>query len=125
MLKEYNLSVNDFNEPLVDEGAKAVCTLLARLILLEPGTIQSHPDMGVGIISKFRFSFTGRAAELKGLIESQINKYLPSLSGVQINVQEANKVYYITAQMDKQLYGISIDSNMNTQTAYKTLTELS
>lgn len=123
-IKEYTLSVNEFNNPKILKDAEAVGTLLVRLLLLEPGTFESHPDMGVGIVSRYRYSFNGRAEELRVEFERQIEKYLPSLKGITINVSEIDNTYYLRAQIDNGLYAISFSDNFNVQYAYKSLTDL-
>jgi hypothetical protein len=57
-ISEFGFSVDEFNNPKVYKNAEAVSTLLVRLLLLEPGTIQSHPNAGVGLISRYRYSDT-------------------------------------------------------------------
>ena len=55
-MKEHVLSLNNFNMPKVYNGSDAEYILIVRLLLLEPGKIQTHPYMGVGIISRYRYN---------------------------------------------------------------------
>lgn len=48
-MKEHVLSLNDFNMPKVFDASNSIYVLIVRIILLEPGTFQSHPEMGIGI----------------------------------------------------------------------------
>jgi hypothetical protein len=52
---DYVFSINPINKPELLEGAKAVYTLLVRLFLLNPGTYQSNPDMGIGLVKNYRY----------------------------------------------------------------------
>ena len=79
-LKEYSLSINSFNNPDELKRADAACLLIMRLILLTPGTIQTYPEMGVGLITKYRFMYDTELQNLKKLITDQINLYLPELN---------------------------------------------
>ena len=79
-LKEYSLSINSCNNPDELKRADAACLLIMRLILLTPGTIQTHPEMGVGLITKYRFMYDTELQNLKKLITDQINLYLPELN---------------------------------------------
>lgn len=116
-INEYCMTNNDFMQPKVLKDAEAIATRLAWLILLEPGTFQSHPDMGVGLISKFRYGFEEDAATLKERIVDQINKYLPEYRGVSINVSFDKKDgYRISAEINGVLFGISYDKETNTPT---------
>lgn len=123
-LNEYTLSVNNFLEPDVKSGPEAVCKLLVQLLLLEPNTFDTHPDMGVGIVSRYRYSFTGHADELQRDFQNQITKYLPVLTGVVINVKEIQRMYYITATFNKTVYMISVDDNFRINTDVKSLNEI-
>lgn len=122
-ITESCMSVDDFENPKLFKDAEAVAVLLTRLILLEPGTIQSHPDAGVGIMSKFRYSFEGAASELKARIQEQIETYMPRFRGAKIDVQEKDGEFRITAEIDDTLYGIYY--NINTHNISQTYTNLS
>lgn len=124
-ITEFSFSVDDFKTPKVYKDAEAIATLLVRLLLLEPGTIQSHPDMGVGLISKYRFSTEGSAATLQGEYQRQVEKYLPQFQGVQISVTEKDKKFKISVQIEDTLYGIYYDVNKTVvQSGYTKLTDL-
>lgn len=124
-ITEFAFSVDDFKNPKLYKNAEAVSTLLVRLLLLEPGTIQSHPDMGVGLISKYRFSVEGEGVNLQGEYQRQIEKYLPQFQGVQVSVKEKNKQFQISVQIDDTLYGIYYDTEKTTvQTGYTNLIDL-
>lgn len=123
-MHEYCFSINDFGNPKIYEDAEAMSVILTRLLLLEPGTFQSHPNMGVGLVSKYRYSFAGRATELKEDFEKQIALYLPTFQGVKINVTESNNTYYITAEINKVLYGIVVKDDMSTTASYKSLSDI-
>lgn len=122
---EFSLSVNEFNEPKKYVNAEAICMLLSRLLLLEPGTIQSHPEMGVGLISKYRYSFAEDADKLKNDFQSQIDKYLPQFTGIKIEVSVKDKQFYISTKINNTLYSISYNALTSEITSsYKTLADL-
>ena len=73
--KEYCLSLDNFNRPAEITGGEAVAYLIARLIMLEPGSDPLHPTMGVGLVSKYRYST--KMEELKTDIKDQISTWLP------------------------------------------------
>lgn len=124
-ITEFSLSVDDFNNPKTYKDAEAISVLLTRLLLLEPGTIQSHPEAGVGLISKYRFGVEGVASELQAEFQKQIETYLPRLQGAKITVKEKDKVLMIAAEIDNTLYGIYYDTNTsNIKTEYTSLSNL-
>lgn len=122
---EFLLSVDEFNNPKIKRGPDAICTLLMRLALLEPGTIQSHPEAGLGLVSRYKFSEEGTAGQLEADFKYQIERYLPQLQGINIHVTESNKQFNITVEIDSILYAISVDTETNTvSNKYKRLSEL-
>lgn len=126
-IREYSLKVNDFNEPKVYEKQQALMLLLTRLILLEPGTFQSHPDMGVGLISNFRYRVDDGSlvSDLKSRIQSQINTYLPFLDGVNVLVEIHDKSFYVTIGIDDLIFGVLYNTQTNDlSTDYTTIAEL-
>jgi hypothetical protein len=66
--------------------------LLVRLILLEPGTFQTHPDCGVGLVSRYRYAKNLDIARLQKDIKDQIAKYLPqfTLTDVRCELGDVN-----------------------------------
>ena len=101
-LKEHVMSVdNNVNRPLILKGDNAVTMLIVRLIMLEPGTFQTHPDMGVGIVSRYRHSNEIDLSELRRRINNQIETYLPMFTNVEVDVDLDNDrhclLIYITS----------------------------
>lgn len=92
-MQEALLSVNKYDRPKVLKNENATSMLLLRLLLLTPGTIQSRPNMGVGIISRWRYTDMENIKDLESEIERQISKYLPNLiaSKVTVNPSENRK----------------------------------
>jgi hypothetical protein len=96
-----NRSITDLNEPLMTidkfyksivlSGTDAAVIQIIRLILLEPGTIQTHPECGVGIVSKFRHSTEVDIKELEDRIATQISTYLPMYTTIRVAVEIDNK----------------------------------
>lgn len=98
-LKEPLMTINQFQRPIELEGTDAQIMLITRLILLDPGTIQTHPDMGVGLVSMYRYTVEVDLDKLRNRIQSQISKYLPMFTTVQVkvdlNVNEHTLYIYI------------------------------
>lgn len=83
----------------------AIYILLQRLMLLDPGSIQSHPDMGVGIITKWRYSYYENIDLLQSEIQTQIEKYLPQLQGVNVKIARADHHdIIISIEVNNKLY---------------------
>lgn len=124
-ISEFGFSVDEFNNPKVYKNAEAVSTLLVRLLLLEPGTIQSHPNAGVGLISRYRYSVEGSASKLQSEFQKQIETFLPQLQGVKVYVTEKDRMFIIGAEINGTLYGISFDrDNTKITTNYTSLSKL-
>lgn len=77
---------------------------------MEKGTIQSHPEMGVGIRSRYRFADTNKMSMLKYDIKNQIESYLPpSYGNVDVNCQIINKVIVINIVANEMLFRFTYD----------------
>lgn len=81
------LSVDKYYKPLVVNGENYATLLLVRLILLEPGTFQTHPDCGVGLVSRFRYASDVDMVKLSNIIKDQIMKYLPQFTLVKVRCE--------------------------------------
>lgn len=122
---EFCFSVDDFQNPKQYKNPEAIATLLTRLLLLEPGLYQSHPEMGVGLISRFRYSVEGYEKDLRSEFERQINKYLPWFEGVRISVKQKNQTYYIGAEIDEVIYSFYYDADRESlKTTYVPISSL-
>lgn len=96
-MKEQVLSIDSFNNPLNLEDKEAIATIIIRLILLNPGTIQSHPKMGIGLTTRWRYCSEEQLSDLEKEIKEQMATYIPSLSVNDVIVYYNNK--YLVLQM--------------------------
>lgn len=84
---EYLLSIDKFKKPVhITNKTYHAFLLIIRLILMNPGTIQSNPEMGVGLVSKFRYGFSNDISDLSNEINNQISTYLPTFSFIDVSV---------------------------------------
>ena len=110
-MKEHVLSLNDFNMPKVFNENDSAYVLIIRLLLLEPGKFQSHPEMGVGIRSRYRFTNDENLlVSLKNDINNQINKYLPELVATDVTVTKNDKVIGIIINTADGSYVVAYDT---------------
>ena len=106
--REYLISVNKLNEPIVEKEQRAIALLLLRLILLDPGSDPLHPDMGVGI-RKFRYS-VDTLNKLQDRVKKQIETYLPDFASSEVNITiNSNKTCNIEITINDTIY--TYDSN--------------
>lgn len=86
MQDDHLLTLNNMNRPVVLEDKDATYYKLIRLIWMEKGTYPDHPDMGVGIVSNFRFTTDTELENLKSSVEEQIRTYIPEALDSQVDV---------------------------------------
>lgn len=111
-ITDHALALDSFLNPVTYKGRSAIEVLLCRLILLEPGTIQTHPNMGVGIVSRYRNAPSSELAVLDDDIKNQINTYLPGLVGVEVKTNLVkNGVLRIAIKANDQLFALTYDSS--------------
>ena len=104
------LSVDKYYKPLVAKGENYATLMLIRLILLEPGTFQTHPDMGVGLVSRFRYSTGIDMVKLAASIKEQIMTYLPQFTLTDVRCilgdeedQKVIKIYITSEELNAYL----------------------
>lgn len=112
---EYLLSINEFMQPKVLKKDQAAYTDIIRLFLLEPGTNQTHPEMGIGIRSRYRFSDTSEVFKLQQEVKDQIQTYLPNLltMDVQIETYGTTLAIFITSE-DEEIYAVGYNTETGT-----------
>lgn len=102
---EYTLTTDEFGKPRVLEGPDAIAQLFIHLILLEPGTYSERPEMGVGLVSRWRYTTSDDIDALRDCIKVQIATYLPDLSDTTVDVKlNDNHELYIGILHDGILY---------------------
>lgn len=114
--QESLLSLDEYQKPKVVKDKDAIFYLLVRLLLLEPGrTDQTHPEMGIGIVSGYRYSYTEDLPQLEAECAKQISTYLPDLGGadVKISTNQDNELL-INITINNTLYQFKTDSKRNT-----------
>lgn len=77
--KELQLGLNSFNVPAETSGVQAWVRLIVQLMFLVKGTIQSEPNMGIGI-QNYEFSTIDNIIDdLEAEITDQIRTYLSDI----------------------------------------------
>lgn len=102
-------ATNNFDEPEIVEGINAAQVMLIRLFLLEKNTIQSHPDMGIGIVSRWRFRDNADLSSLSVECQNQIETYLPQLAGSTVDLVPQGKDLYIKVTHNNIVYGFKLN----------------
>ena len=124
-IHEQTFSVDDFNEPKQFKNARAVMALLTRMLLLDPGTIQTHPECGVGLVSRYRYATEGEEYNLKSDIIKNITNFLPQFQGAQVQVQMVNHSFRINIVIENYVFGFLYDiDGQNLSGKYKKIQDL-
>ena len=111
-MKSHLMTLNDFNMPKVLEGTYSMYTNIIYLILLEPGKFQSHPTMGVGIKSRWRYNNEeGFLFNLQREIHSQIERFLPQLINVNVSLAMQDTLLHITINTETAIYELVYNSS--------------
>ena len=113
MIETYGISIDEYGKPKIYKNKDAKKLLLAQLILLNPGTFQSHPGMGVGLIKNWRYSYIDNMASLQMEITRQIETYLPIFDGVSVNIQQ-------NPNNDKEIFILITDDSNNETYGFQT-----
>lgn len=125
IFREYLVGTDDFNNPKVVYGKKAIGVIVCRLLLLEPGTDPMRPEMGVGIVSKYRYMFPDNLNELKRDIAYQLNKYLFPYQRVAITMWvETDKTLRMDIVIDDNTYKYVIEEQEDNRITLEELLDM-
>lgn len=120
-MEAHVLSLNDFNMPKVFNASDSAYVHIIQLILLEPGKYQSHPNMGVGIRSRYRHNNEDNfLIDLKSDITNQIMSYLPELTDVSVSLTHNNHILGIIIDTSTGTYVVAYNSVTDTMDAAAT-----
>ena len=118
MQKAHVLSLNEFNMPKVFSESDSAYVHIIYLLLLEPGTFQSHPNMGVGLRSRYRYNNNENfLLDLKNSITDQISTYLPELTFIDISLTVSNTTLGIIIDTTNGAYVLAYDSEKDVMDA--------
>lgn len=118
MQKAHVLSLNEFNMPKVFDESDSTYVHIIYLLLLEPGTFQSHPNMGVGLRSRYRYNNDENfLLDLKNSITNQISTYLPELTFVDISLSISNATLGIIIDTTNGAYVLAYNSEKDVMDA--------
>lgn len=101
---DHLFATNNFSKPKSISGKDEIHIQLLRLLNMTPGTMPNNPDMGVGILTKFKFGSEEQAEELEERISSQILDYI-GVQADQVTVELVDSMYKITIIIDNTIYG--------------------
>lgn len=120
-MEAHVLSLNDFNMPKVFSASDSAYVHIIYLLLLDPGKFQSHPNMGVGLRSKYRHNNDENfLLDLKSDITNQIDTYLPELGDVSVSLSHNDHVLGIIIDTTTGSYVLAYDSITETMDAAAT-----
>ena len=120
-MESHVLSLNEFNMPKVFNASDSAYIHIIQLILLEPGKYQSHPNMGVGIRSRYRYNNEDNfLIDLKSDITNQIMTYLPELTNVTVSLTHNNHILGIIIDTSTGTYVVAYNSVTDTMEAAAT-----
>lgn len=90
-MNEYLLDVDKRQQPKVFTKYEGDRINVFRLIMLEPGTFPTHPTLGVGLVSRWRFRDVDTIkSSLASTIEAQLKDFMPQLIDPQVTVKIVN-----------------------------------
>lgn len=112
-IQEPLMSINKYDKPKILKNEDATYMVLMRLLLLDPGSIQSHPRMGVGIVTKWRYSDMETLKDIELEIEKQISTFLPHLIASKVEVlpnPQRNGEILIKITINNVVYAFETDN---------------
>lgn len=89
-MTEHLMSISKTQTPKILTGVDGDKMAIMRLILMEPGLYETHPEMGVGLVSKYKYKdIKTIEATLPDNIKSQMRTYMPQIIEPEVAVSFA------------------------------------
>jgi hypothetical protein len=121
-VRDYLLGLDDLQQPRVIDMSiirpnewNSAILMIARLILLVPGTYEDHPTMGIDIKGRYRFAFEDELYHLSQEISDQIIMFLPEFRLVSVNAYFRNESLVGYIVIDIELEQVTYRLLYNTQ----------
>lgn len=90
-ISDYLLGLDDLQQPqridmsIIRPGEwNSAVLIIARLILMRKGQLDDHPEMGIDIRGRYRFSFDSELVQLSQEIQEQVAQYAPEFAPVDV-----------------------------------------
>lgn len=90
-ISDYLLGLDDLQQPqridmsIIRPGEwNSAILMIARLILMRRGQLDDHPELGIDIRGRYRFSFDSELIQLSQEIQDQVAQYLPEFAPVDV-----------------------------------------
>lgn len=115
---DYSLSINKIQQPKVYENLEALQLQIKKLLLMEKGTYESVPNMGVGI-RNYRYKYNEESEALKEEIQQQISTYLPYFTLVEVDIVKIeNKIITFNVILDKNILQFKSNTEEKTLSSF-------
>lgn len=111
-MTESVLSMNDFGEPKILKNTDAIGIMIIRLLILNKGSLELHPNMGIGLIENYRHSFSDNLSKLETEIENQVFKYITK-TPTNVDLNLVNNILYISIYIDNKRYIFNFNTENN------------
>ena len=111
-MQESLLSMNNFGEPKILSNGNAYAISIIRLLMMDKGSIELHPEMGIGLVKNYRYSFTDNLENLRTEIETQVSNYITKIP-VTVELYEDSKILYISITIENKKYIFNFNTENN------------
>lgn len=111
LITEHLLSTDDYNKPHTIKDKDALAVLIIRLLIMHPGTNPLHPEMGIGLIERYRYCSSDDIPTLNTEIEEQMRQFLPDFRFTKVECSTVNGSINVSIAIDDTLYSFTTESN--------------
>lgn len=120
-ITDHALAIDSFKNTVTYKGFSAIEMQICRLIMIEPGTYETHPELGVGLVSRFRDAPSSELETLDRRIKEQMTTYMPDVYGVEVKTSLVPKTgeLRIAVKANGQVFAFTFNKNQSTLKAEK------
>ena len=111
LITEHLLATDVYKRPHTIKDKDALAVLLIRLLLMDPGTNPLHPEMGVGLVSRYRYSSSADMPTLNTEISEQISQFLPDFRYTNVECTVVDRSINVDISIDDTLYAFTTETD--------------
>jgi phage baseplate assembly protein W len=114
--RDFTFNRGDFGKAEEYTDANSLILAIRNILLTRPGNYPFNPTFGMNI-EKYQFELMDnlQIEAIKAELSDQINRFLPNLTNVFVDVQIVEDTANLLNSTDQRMVGIRISSNLNSE----------
>ena len=110
-ITEHLIATDVYKRPFTIKDKDALAVLIIRLLIMHPGTNPLHPEMGIGLVERYRYCSADDISTLNSEIEEQMKQFLPNFRYTNVECTMVDKYIDINIAIDDTLFSFTTQTD--------------